>query len=343
MSSMSDLSPLSPEEGVEMYLDHRRDELSEDTLQSHRYRLEAFVKWCDAEGITNLNVVAGRDLHRYKVYRRDVDGLKPVSLQGQLSTLRKFVEFGAAIDAVEPDLSAKILLPSMSKDEEARDSVLEPDHADAVLNYLERFAYASRDHAIVAFAWETSARLGGVRAPDVDDYDPEERVVEIRHRPESGTPLKTGSDGERDVSLSVGLSEVLDDYVEHRREDVVDDHGRRPLFTTEYGRIAKNTVRNTFYRVTRPCTFGECPHDRDPASCEWATYNQASGCPSSYPPHDARRGSITEYKKGDMPADLVGERVDATRETIEKHYDRRTHRERMEKRRRYLEDSEGSN
>lgn len=336
---MSDLEPLAPAEGVAMYLDDRRDELSKATRRSHRYRLEAFVDWCDLEGIENLNDLSGRDLHNYKVYRREEDGLKPVSLQGQISTIRKFVEFCESIEAVERDLKDRIILPSTSKDEDSSDVTLEPERAMAILDFLGRFEYASRDHALFAFATHTSARLGGLRAPDLEDYDRDARCVEIRHRPETDTPLKNGEDGERDVSLSEGMCEVLDDYIEFRREDVEDVHGRRPLFTTENGRMARSTVRNAFYRWTRPCEIGdECPHDRDPQTCEATNYAQAYGCPSSVSPHPTRRGSITQYRKTDMPADLVGERVNATPDVIEKHYDRRSKRERMEKRRRYLED-----
>lgn len=340
---MSNLEPLDPATGVEMYLDSRRQEISDQTYQSHRYRLKAFLAWCDEVGIDDLNDLGGRDLHRFKIHRRDVDDLKPVTLQGQLSTLRQFVRFCETIDAVQPGLHEKIMLPSTSAEEDSRDSLIEPDHAEAVLEYLDQFEYASRDHAIFALAWEISCRTGGLRAPDLDDVDVENRALAIRHRPESDTPLKNGTAGERDVSLSPELTKVLDDYVSYRRIDAVDEYGREPLFTTQHGRISRGSVRNTFYRVTRPCVIGQpCPHDRNPADCEAMEHSYESLCPSSVPPHDVRRGSITEYRGRDVDADLVSERVDATEEVIERHYDQRSHRERMEKRRRQLENAEHS-
>lgn len=70
---------------MDLYLNHRRDELSDETHQSHKYRLKMFVEWCQEEGITNMNDLSGRDLHAYRVHRREEGGLKPVTLQGQLS------------------------------------------------------------------------------------------------------------------------------------------------------------------------------------------------------------------------------------------------------------------
>ena len=42
-----DLEPLDPWTGKEMYLESRRTELSDRTLQSHHYRLKQFARWCD--------------------------------------------------------------------------------------------------------------------------------------------------------------------------------------------------------------------------------------------------------------------------------------------------------
>lgn len=55
-----------------MYLDERRHELAEATLLSHGYRLTQFVQWCDDQGIDNLTVISGRDIHRFRVERREV-------------------------------------------------------------------------------------------------------------------------------------------------------------------------------------------------------------------------------------------------------------------------------
>ncbi len=332
-----DLDPLTPADGREMYLDARHDELSADTLSAHGYRLAAFVRWCDREGIKNLNDLAGRDLHHYRVDRGERDGLKPVTLQGQLSTLRTFLKFCVTVEAVEEGLAAKIILPSTSRDEEARDMKLNSDHAGRILAHLRRYQFASRDHAVFSLAWHTGMRLGGLRAIDLEDYHPEDRCVELRHRPRSDTPLKNGTDGERDVALTEDVVEVLEAYISVNRRNFEDGSGRRPLFTTAQGRLSRSGFRNVFYRVTCPCLVEDCPHDRDPSTCEALVERSAwSRCPSSVSAHPVRRGSITHQLSSDIPEEIVSGRVNATRKVLEKHYDRRTEREKMEQRRGYL-------
>jgi len=95
-----DLQPLAPEAAVDLYLDSRRDEVTSETLNSHRYRLKMFVEWCEENSITNMNDLSGRDPHAYRVDRLDDGDLNPVTLRGQLSTLRAFLRFCASVDAV---------------------------------------------------------------------------------------------------------------------------------------------------------------------------------------------------------------------------------------------------
>lgn len=63
----------------------------------------------------------------------------------------------------------------------------------------------------------------------------------------------------------------------------------------------------------------------------------ARGCPSSVSPDAIRRGSITHYLKSDAPETAVGDRANVSQDILEKHYDRRSKREKMEQRREYLD------
>ncbi len=63
---MTELEPIAPAEARDMSLAQRRDEVSEATLQGYHYRLKPFVKWCEQEGITNLNNLTARSLHEYR-------------------------------------------------------------------------------------------------------------------------------------------------------------------------------------------------------------------------------------------------------------------------------------
>lgn len=101
-----DLQPIAPATAVNLYLDNREPELSEKSLTSQRYRLNSFIEWAQSEGIENMNELTGRDLHEFRVWRRQGRGSKygevsKVILRGILTTLRKFLELCASIDAVE--------------------------------------------------------------------------------------------------------------------------------------------------------------------------------------------------------------------------------------------------
>jgi len=110
-----------------------------------------------------------------------------------------------------------------------------------------------------------------------------------------------------------------------------------PLLGTGSGRPHYTTIQSQVYTLTRPCAIGkECPHDRDPDTCEAATYHGASKCPDSVAPHAVRRGSITAHRMADVPKDIASDRMDVSREVLEKHYDGRTKEERRRQRENYL-------
>lgn len=333
---MSELQRVAPEMALQIYLEQREDEVSRQTLQSHRYRLEPFVEWCDKQGISSMSDITGMDLHKFRVYRREEDGLKTVSLQGQLSTLRQFLRVAASVDAVPENLHEKVLLPTVSKSEQANEEMLTKTRADAALEYLDRYHYASRRHVELLILWRTSMRRGGLRALDLGDFDPEEPALELRHRPPE-TPLKNGEWSNRDVFLLDEVAEVLEDYIDGPREDIEDDQGRFPLFTTANGRVALGTIKQDMYQITRPCMYGiECPHDRDPDTCEAVETRRASTCPSSRSPHMVRTGSVTAHLDDGSPKSFLGDRVDMTEDTMEDHYDQAGERERMMRRRNYI-------
>ncbi|MWG32953.1 tyrosine-type recombinase/integrase [Halomarina oriensis] len=340
---MSDLEPLAPADGVDLYLDARRDELTSETLKGQKYRLRTFVAWCEEHDHTNLNDLGGRDLYAFRVWRREggYDGteIAPVTLRGNLSTLRAFLRFCGSVDAVPSELFEQVPLPTVSAGEDVSDSTLEVGRADAILDYLERYEWASRRHVTLLLLWHTGCRAGALRALDVDDCDLEgsEPAVHFVHRPSTGTPLKNKEKSERWNGISPHVADVLRDYIDGPREDVLDKHGRAPLVTTSSGRPVTSTLRDTLYCVTRPCWRGEaCPHDRDLDECDATYYASASSCPSSRSPHDVRSGRVTAYRLDDVPRPIVSDRLNASEEILDKHYDRRNERQKAEQRRHYL-------
>ncbi|WP_345778664.1 tyrosine-type recombinase/integrase [Halobaculum magnesiiphilum] len=327
-----------------MYLQSREPEVSVKTLQNHRYRLSHFVAWCREEEIENLNRLTGRMLHQYRTWR--AEQVKRVTLVNELRTVQQFLGFAASIDGVEEGMRERVRIPPLDPEEEARDVRLETERAQEILTHMERYEYASRDHVIMLLLWHSGIRLGTLRSIDVDDYDSDGRCIDIRHRPESETPLKNGDAAERAISVSEHYCKVLDDYIEHNRHNVRDDYGRRPLISSQHGRLSSAPIRQAVYQWTLPCTIGSCPHDQDPETCEWAVRDSRAGCPSSRSPHAIRRGAITHQLRNHVPQNVVEERSNVSGEVLEQHYDQRTEREKMEVRREFLDaldsDTEGT-
>jgi len=333
------LEPIEPETALELYLADKENELAEASLRSHRARLRHFVRWCDEQDLENLNELTGRNLHEYRLWRRNEGDLSPVSEKTQMDTVRVFVRWLESVDGVEQDLSEKVRSPAITPEQNTRHEMLESEQAEQVLAYLRRYEYATLDHVSIELMWHTMMRIGGVHALDIDDYDSDGQYIEVRHRADTGTPIKNQKGGERLVALSDRLCGVIDDWLANKRPDVPDDYGRDPLLTTCHGRASKSSIRKRVYRWTQPCRYdGECPDGRDPAECEARSHDNLSKCPASVNPHAIRRGSITHSLNNDMPDKVVSDRANVSPQVIEQHYDRRSKREKMEQRREYLDE-----
>jgi len=336
---MTQLEPLEPTVALDWYLQEKQTEVAGSTLYSHRSRLGHFIRWCDETELKNLNELTGRDIHRYKLWRREDGDLNNVTLKTQMDTLRVFIRWCEKVDAVRPDLSTKVQSPTLEGGENQREVMLDHTTFENVCGSIAKYEYASFDHVTIALLWQTMMRRGAVRALDVDDYDRKNQTLSVHHRPETGTPIKNKQRGERIVAVDDNLCTVLDDWLADRRPDVTDEHGRYPLLATEYGRPHAQTIQKSVYAVTRPCEYtGECPVGREKDCCEAAgSTNAASKCPESVSPHALRRGGITHWLQRDVPIRVVSDRANVSQHVLDQHYDRRTEEEKAEQRRQYLD------
>lgn len=357
-----DLEPMSPSDALDLWLDRLESTRADETIKSYRYRMERFVEWCEEQGIDNLNRLTSRDVFQYDSERRG-EGLAVATLNTQLGTLKRFIQFCERMDAVESGLPAKIEVPSASLADRVNDELLTAERAETIRENLHRYERASRQQAIFELMWHTGCRLGGLRGLDLkdcffesddlerlrhqDDIDREalESVelpfVYFRHR--SMTPLKNKREGERPVALSQEVADRIQEYIKVNRVDRVDPNDRRPLFTTEKGkhaRVSKASIRREIYILTQPCQWGSCPHDRSTQSCEALEHGQESRCPSSRSPHPIRTGAVTHMRDEGWPPEVVAERVNATPEVIREHYDHPDPIRRMQSRRSFLSGGE---
>ncbi|AXR80723.1 tyrosine-type recombinase/integrase [Natrarchaeobaculum sulfurireducens] len=334
----NDLEPLDPHDALNLYKKDRKREVSDATLKSHGYRLKNFVEWCDSEGIDNLNDVTGRDIQRFKIFRQD-QGIAPATLKSQMDTLRVFIRFCESINGCIDGLAESINSPSLAGEDAKGTDIVPTQKAESILSHLDKFDYASIHHALFRLLWASGMRMGAAMSIDLQHIHKRSEYVELRHNPETDTPLKNKKSGERDVSLDNRTIRVLTDFIDENRIETTDDHGRHAVFTSRHGRLTRNTVRNYVYRITRPCTYngGECPHDRDPDECDGMNNMTPYKCPGSTAPHSIRRGAITHYLSEDVPGAVVSDRMDVSEDVIDEHYDERDSRTRMEQRREYVD------
>lgn len=330
------MESMSPHKAVNEYLADKRPEVTDSTYANHKHRLKMFLQWCEENGIEDTSNLRGRHLHEFKKWR--AEDLKPITLKNQLGTVRLFLQFCERLEVAPMGINQRLALPDIGPEDEVRETILTKEEAERILDYCERFEYATLRHALFYLLWHTGTRSSSAHALDIDDYYPREGWLDVRHRPETETPLKNKSRGERQVNLNEGVCEVLDDYIEANHPHVEDDHGRMPLLGTQHGRAHRTTLMQNIYTLTRPCHYAnECPHGRSLDECEATTNDQASKCPSSVSPHAIRRGSITAHRNANVPKDVASDRMDVSGEVLDKHYDMASPDEKRKRRSEYLD------
>jgi len=337
---MTTLDQTSPEEAVQMYLKYREPEISQTTLYEHKCRLNRFLEWYDRDDMTKMTRKVAA---KYRFYR--TDEVAPTTLENEIRTFRLFIRFCEDFGCVPEGVAKHIDVPTASKDHRSRDVSLEESEADAILDYLGEYHYASFKHVLFHLMWNVGARIGGVRALDAGDFreSPDPGVdgwfLDFQDRPEQGTPLKNKWKSERRVPIGDTLTQTIQDWKEHHRPDVEDNEGRKPLLATEQGRPHKTTIQRHIYGMTRPCWYGaDCPEERDPDECEAAGPKQAaSKCPASRSPHALRRGRATANLNKGMTKDMTSERMDMSREVLDEHYNKQTEEDKRRLQRKFLD------
>lgn len=249
-----------------------------------------------------------------------------------------FIKFCESISIVPKGLHEQMMIPRPSKKERRSDESISTERAEAILDWLETYEYASFDHALFQLIWKTGMRIGAARSLDLDDFDRQEGRLHFIHRPEGGTSLKNGEAGQRVVALSAETATVLTDYIKHTRPSITEENGREPILATSKGRPSTSTLRCHVYRITQPCQRqSECPHDRSMADCPDIGYASSAGCPSSCGPHAVRTGAISHFLQSDVPKEIVSGRMDVSEKVIDQHYDVRGEESKAEQRRQYLD------
>jgi len=363
-----DLVETPPREAFDLWMDQQ--DKAESTLQSYRYRVRPFLQFLSERGIDDLTELTSRDIKEFEAQRR-ASSLQRTTINNQFGTIRQFLEYCEDLDAIAADTVAALDVPDLSKDERVNTERLPTERAERILDNLSRYRYASRAHVLFLLMWRTTARIGTLRALDVDDVyldrDDLDRLrtefaeegyaqhvideiledavvpfIYPRHSEE--TPLKKQNNGERVINLADWVGEILTEYLDVNRPDITDAYGRDPLLPTQRGegRLSTSAIRNWAYIYTQPCEFGgECPHDRDPETCEAREHGHGSKCPSSVSPHKIRTGSITWHRDKGWPIQALAQRANTSEAMIKGVYDQPEQLVRGASRRQHLDLLEG--
>lgn len=333
---------ISLDDVIEFYLDTNPWDVQPNTITAYRGRLKHFQEFYAKHDIEDLRNVRPETLDEFQKYLREHPQLEATSsIKSCLTALRKFLQYCERRGVFDHGFHKLIILPTISKHEGQDERWLARETAKEIVDYLETYRPFTKAHVVWAILSETGIRQSTLHAFDLDDYDADERYLAAVNREETGTRLKNGYDGEREISISGDAAQAIDRYIEANRDTVTDDHGREPLLTTQNGRLQKSTIRQYVYAWTRPCAIGkDCPVGEDPDTCDAAqTNNAAYDCPESLSPHPVRRGYITHLRANGIPTeDVISERCDANPDTIERWYDMSTESDRREARREYVED-----
>jgi len=332
------LKQTPPQDAKKRYLKEKKTHVANKTLYNYTTALDLFTDWLTDNGYDDLRDVDSDVIDQFKEWR--LSNVKPITARNDMRTIKNFIEFCESLQAVPVGLNELIRIPKVKESDEISDEILHREEVKAILEHLGKFDYAHTRHVVLLLLWKCGMRIGGLRALDVDDFDEGRTAIEIRHRPESRTPLKRKENSERDVIISADNAEVIADYIENERPTVEDDYGREPLIATQYGRAARTTITRHVYAATKPCFYngGSCPFEKNPETCEATEWNKASQCPGSVSPHALRRGYVTAARNAGQSKEVTGERVNMSGNILDKHYDHGTESEKAERRRDHLKD-----
>ena len=304
------------------------------TVDSYRYHVGSFVDWVDDNGI-NPTDITQQTVLKYRDFR--FDDHRSRTVRSQLNSIKVFLRYLASEGCISSEIPELVDIPE--KQNSQRSDIVPEEDAERILDHLSKYEYASARHVIIQVLWDTGVRTGGLRGVDIDNVNLDRGTMTMRHRPAEDTPLKNKESAERTVSLRDETVSVVEDYIAENRIDATDQYGREPLITTSHGRPSRSWYREEVYSATRPCMVAQCPYGIEEDECPAAIRkNDASKCEGTVGPHAIRRGRITHLLRSDIPIDMISDRSDVGRKTIDNNYDERTESEKLEQRRDMLDD-----
>ncbi|MDZ7850083.1 MAG: hypothetical protein U5K70_04455 [Halodesulfurarchaeum sp.] len=184
-----DPTDLSLESGIPVS-PRRAPDSTEKSIHGWEYRLKP-----SSSGASRRDRAVG-ELRRYDLdeyYELRSAEIAPATLEGEMWTLKMFVDFLGDIGAVESDLDEAVRIPDIDPEDRSNDTKLETDAALALIQYYRDSPKTTRlgpTHS--SNSGVDGARQGGLRALDIRDAELDDNpYVYFRHRPEQGARSRT--------------------------------------------------------------------------------------------------------------------------------------------------------
>lgn len=335
---------MHPRKARRLFLKNKRGEIKKSAARAYEYPTEHFIGFLQERGVESMRNVDGYLIEKWKAKRQDE--VAPATYKDSVKKIKTFIGFCERSNFIPHGTFDAIETPSIKTSEQVSNEQVNAQEASGLLEFLDTYHYATRQHLLVKLLWETGARISGAIALDVDDIQTiytDEYVVDFVNRPESDTPLKNDTESERRVTITADLYGLIEDYKAIHRADVTDEYGREPLLVTETQRLYRQRAYKNFTGLSRPCVYANtCPHQREIEQCESAQRkSQAFGCPSSKSLHPIRRGSITYHLNNGWPKQKVSERCDVSTTVLKKHYNEQTKEDERQQRSQYMDNFAG--
>ena len=343
----------NPTAAGEYWINKRQIDHTKNTIRTNRKDIDPFLMWCDDNGIDRVGDLSEWTIEQYENYAHSREDWGAVTVSNKLKGLRQFLQFLGEKGCFDGYLHPAVTVPDLDRSQEVNTEKWDKTDALPQIRFMRGSPvwYGTFEHVVTEVAWFTARRVQAISGLDLSDYvrepgadDPADGpYLDFKHRPDAGTRLKNKLDSENPVEISEDVADVLDHYIARERNDKRDENGREPLFTTRQGRASIGKIRGAIYIATQPCIRIACPHGQNEKKCEYRKRDHASKCPSSRSPHRIRTGSVQWQLEQGISIEDVSDRVDASEDTIRRHYDVPDDREKMENRRRkytgILEDS----
>jgi site-specific recombinase XerD len=162
-----ELESIAPREAFDLWMQQQQDK-SKSTLESYRYRIRPFLHFLADQEIQDLSEVTTRDIKEYEGQRYDAN-LEKQTINNQFGTLQLFLAYCQKLNAVSEDVVKAIEIPNLTKEDKVNTEKLITQRATEILDSLEKYRYASREHVIFLLLWRTTTRVGTVHSLDMED------------------------------------------------------------------------------------------------------------------------------------------------------------------------------